>query len=232
MKAMFLIYFFCLTYCLEGHTYGYSTKKIPRFSEDLDRGVVVINSKSKEAFISWRFLLTDDDDISFNLYREEISNDGSIINIMKLNSEPISKVTYFRDSKRDITKEYNYFVGSIVSSQEVENSTKYNLKANTPVIPCYHVPLRQGCKIRTVWPEDLNGDGKFDFVIDRSCDLNQKVEAYLSNGTFLWQIDLGHNIVLIIIILNQDQQQLMLVIGMELMFMIWMEMENQRYSFE
>lgn len=69
-------------------------------------------------------------------------------NIVKLNTDRITKVTIFGYTSRDITKEYNYFVGSIVHDEEVENSTKYRLAANTPVIPCYHVPLRQGCKIR------------------------------------------------------------------------------------
>ena len=45
----------------------------------------------------------------------------------------------------------------------------------------------------TVWPGNLNGDGKFDFVIDRNCEDTQKVEGYLSDGTFLWEIELGHN---------------------------------------
>ncbi|KAK8847864.1 hypothetical protein M9Y10_018900 [Tritrichomonas musculus] len=187
------IHFLVHTNSLNGNTYAYSTNKIPKYNEDLDRGVVAINSKAKEAFISWRFLITDDDDISFNLYREEVANDSDSNITIKLNTEPISKVTYFRDGKHDIKKEYNYFVGTIINSSEIENSTKYTLKANLPVIPCYRIPIHSGCQIRTVWPGDLNGDGKFDFVLARNCDLNQKVEAYLSDGTFLWQIDLGHN---------------------------------------
>lgn len=184
-------------YSLEGHTYGYSTNKIPRYAEDLDRGVVAtVNYAAKKymAFISWRFLITDDDNIGFNVYREEPSTDPSMPNtIIKLNSEPMTKVTYYIDNTIDRTKDYYFFIGSVISSQEVENCSKYFLKGNTPCIPCYKVPLRKGCTIRTVWPGDLNGDGKFDFVVARNCDLNQKIEGYLSDGTFLWEIDLGPN---------------------------------------
>ena len=52
---------------------------------------------------------------------------------------------------------------------------------------------------------DLNGDGKFDFVLKqpggrvdpgvwRKSPETFKVEAYLNDGTFLWRKDLGWNI--------------------------------------
>ena len=52
---------------------------------------------------------------------------------------------------------------------------------------------------------DLNGDGKYDFVVKqpqgrvdpgvwRKSPETFKLEAYLSDGTFLWQKDLGWNI--------------------------------------
>lgn len=189
MTFLILSFFLSFSFSLRGNTYGYSTKKIPRYAEDLDRGVVAINSNAKETFISWRFLITDDDNIGFNVYREDTSNQ----HIEKLNSKLITTVTYFKDSTRDITKEYNYFVGSVISSEEVENSTKYTLKSNTHKGEFYQIPIREGCRIKIVWPGDLNGDGQFDFVLARMCDENQKIEAYLHNGTFLWEIDLGHN---------------------------------------
>lgn len=189
MNFIILTFFLSLSTSLRGNTFGYSTKKIPKYNEDLDRGVVVINSNTKESFISWRFLITDDDDISFNVYREDVLTHT----IEKLSKELITKVTYFKDSTRDKTKEYNYFVGSVISSQEVENSTKYTLKSNTPNIPCYQIPIHKGCPIKIVWPGDLNGDGQFDFVLARMCETTQTVEAYLHNGTFLWEIDLGPN---------------------------------------
>lgn len=186
---MMIAFLFSFSFCLKGNTYGYSTKKIPKYNEDLDRGVVAINTNSKESFISWRFLITDDDDIGFNVYREDVSSQK----IEKLNNDIITNVTFFKDSTRDKAKEYNYFIGSVVSSKEIENSTKYTLKAETPVIPCYRVPIHSGCPIKIVWPGDLNGDGKFDFVLARMCDTIQTIEAYLHNGTFLWEINLGPN---------------------------------------
>lgn len=78
--------------------------------------------------------------------------------IEKLNNEIITQVTYFCDTTRNRTKDYNYFIGSVLSSNEVNNSTKYNLKSDTPVVPLYRVPIHKVCRIKTVWPGDLNGE--------------------------------------------------------------------------
>ncbi|OHT01387.1 FG-GAP repeat family protein [Tritrichomonas foetus] len=186
---------------LKGNTYGYSTDKISRYAEDLDRGVIAMR-KGNSAFISWRFLITDDDSISFNVYRSSVEyienpeNHELIKNVtetVKLNENPIDKVTYFIDNTFDKTKGFEYFVGSIINNVEVENSSYSYIQPNTQDIPCIKIPIRPGTRFRTVWVGDLNGDGKFDFVLARDAEEEQRIEAYLSNGTFLWEVNLGHN---------------------------------------
>ena len=47
-----------------------------------------------------------------------------------------------------------------------------------------------------VWPCDLNGDGEYDYVVDRcptDGSRNHFLEGYLADGTFLWNVDLGMN---------------------------------------
>ena len=46
------------------------------------------------------------------------------------------------------------------------------------------------------WPADLDGDGEYDFVVDRlSVDGGtHKIQAYLRNGTLLWTVDMGPNV--------------------------------------
>lgn len=170
------------------NTYGYSTRKISKYLENLDRGVVAIRAGSTTSFISWRYLITDDDNIAFNVYRRDEDN-----NVVKLNTEPIESVTYFYDKTHDKTKTYKYFVGSIVNQKEVENSTEFVLQANTADIPCIRIPIKNGTRFRIVWFGDLNGDGKLDFVLARDAEDYQTIEAYLHDGTYLWEINLGHN---------------------------------------
>ncbi|TYB56960.1 hypothetical protein FXF51_41490 [Nonomuraea sp. PA05] len=54
------------------------------------------------------------------------------------------------------------------------------------------MPLRAGGRIKFVWVGDLDGDGAYDYVLDRQT-APQKLEAYRSDGTFLWEVDLGPN---------------------------------------
>lgn len=39
--------------------------------------------------------------------------------------------------------------------------------------------IQAGCKIKIVWPSDLNGDGQFDFVLARMCDTTQSKLIYI-----------------------------------------------------
>ena len=54
------------------------------------------------------------------------------------------------------------------------------------------VPLRDGGAVKFTWIGDLDGDGEYDYVIDRQTS-PQSIEAYRSDGTFLWEVDLGPN---------------------------------------
>ncbi|RYD61560.1 MAG: hypothetical protein EOP83_16725, partial [Verrucomicrobiaceae bacterium] len=49
--------------------------------------------------------------------------------------------------------------------------------------------------VKFVWVGDLDGNGEYDFVIDRQSaeGARQFLEAYKRDGTFLWRIDLGPN---------------------------------------
>lgn len=55
------------------------------------------------------------------------------------------------------------------------------------------IPIKEGGTIHFVWVGDFNGDGAYDYLVDRCADDHQKLEAYISNGTYLWTVDLGVN---------------------------------------
>jgi len=50
--------------------------------------------------------------------------------------------------------------------------------------------------VKFAWAGDFDGDGEYDFVVDRlstTAGVNQYLQAYLRDGTFLWQMDMGYN---------------------------------------
>src|SRR5690606_8667555 len=68
--------------------------------------------------------------------------------------------------------------------------------AAVPDEPYYTVNLRNGNFIHFVWVGDLDGDGDFDFVVDRLGDgasVPDKIEAYTNDGVFLWEVNYGSN---------------------------------------
>ena len=65
---------------------NYDFSKMRR--ENLGRGVVAVRENPKEVAVSWRYLESDPEDQSFDVFR-----DGK-----KLNSKPLTDVTFFKDT--------------------------------------------------------------------------------------------------------------------------------------
>lgn len=156
-----------------------------RKMEYLNRGVSAV-STGKSVFVSWRLLGTDDDNIAFNVYR---TTDGKTI---KLNDKPLTGGTNFTDTKADLKKDNTYFVKAVINGIEEDTDDGDNLAANSTQ-QCKIINIKQGSKIHFVWVGDFDGDGEYDYLVDRYSDEHQKLEAYRSDGTYLWTIDLGYN---------------------------------------
>ncbi|MDO9507839.1 MAG: hypothetical protein Q7I97_00625, partial [Thermovirgaceae bacterium] len=100
----------------------------------------------------------------------------------------------------------SYFVRSVKGNQEYESSERVTVSANTAIKPYLSIKLENDTTtFQRVGIGDLNGDGRYDFVIKtpnttldpwhwRPSETTYKLEAYLSDGTFLWHKDLGWNI--------------------------------------
>jgi hypothetical protein len=170
-----------------------------RQMENLGRGVVAVRTGTSSIFVSWRLLGLDPAGIGFNLYR---STAGGAYT--KLNSSVLTAGTCYTDTTPDITKDNAYYVKPVIGGVEQAASGSYTCKANTTAEPCVIVPLRtpaSGYYTKFVWVGDLDGDGEYDFVLDRLAPGStnvadttigtQKVEAYKRDGTFLWSIDMG-----------------------------------------
>ncbi|MBC9730381.1 carbohydrate-binding protein [Streptomyces sp. TRM68367] len=159
-----------------------------RQMEDLGRGVVAVRSDSDSVLVSWRLLGLDPDGIGFNVYRTTQGQSQEV----KLNSEVLTTRTNFVDSTADLSRSNSYRVRPVVDGTEQAPSGAFTLSANHAVEPVVRVPLRDGGRIQFVWVGDLTGDGEYDYVLDRQ-ETQQRIEAYRSDGTFLWEVNMGPN---------------------------------------
>ncbi len=173
-----------------------------RRMENLGRGVVAVRAGTSSAFISWRLLGDDPKYIGFNVYKSY--NGGTAT---KLNSSVLKAGTNYTDNSADFSKKISYYVKPVVNGVEGVASTSFSLKIGNKIQPCFLIPIKapeSGYTICDVQVGDLDGDGEYDYVIDRQAPIdpatlsgtqmsfgNQKMEAYKSDGTFLWSVDLG-----------------------------------------
>ncbi|MFI0086826.1 rhamnogalacturonan lyase [Streptomyces bobili] len=168
--------------------------------EKLDRGVVSVHTDSGN-LVSWRWLGTDPNDVSFNVYRA-----GT-----KVNSTPVSGSTNFFHSGAPAQADYT--VRAVVGGAEQADSvhavqlrTGYK---DVPITPPAGGTTPDGVaytyEANDVSVGDLDGDGALEFVLKwyptNAKDNSQSgytgntvVDAVKLDGTRLWRVDLGRNI--------------------------------------
>ncbi|MGC4075159.1 MAG: autotransporter-associated beta strand repeat-containing protein [Nibricoccus sp.] len=178
-----------------------------RQMENLGRGVVAVRTTNTEAYIGWRLLATDPGDIAFNLYRTIGSGSPA-----KINGSPLNASTNFRDTltSLDFSFAITYQVIPVVGGieQPAQASTPFTIAANAVSGRQYlAVPLATATPnpastypydVKFAWVGDLDGDGEYDFVVDRlstnpNAEEPQFLEAYKRDGTFLWRMAMGPN---------------------------------------
>lgn len=185
---------------VEGWAFGQS-----RVQERLDRGLVAVPREDGSVYLTWRLLRNDPENIAFNVYRA--SGDDEPV---KLTLRPISTTTDFIDTEANLETENAYFVRPVAGNTEGDASERVTVEAEPEPLPYLSVKLQGNeTTFNKVGIGDLNGDGRYDFVIKtpnstidpyhtsrywKPSETTYKLEAYLSDGTFLWRKDLGWNI--------------------------------------
>lgn len=174
-----------------------------RVEEKLDRGMLATPGRDGKVYLGWRLLRTDPKDVAFNVYRAAGGGDA-----VKINGAPLTQTTDFIDPAAAVDKA-QYWVRPVSGGKELEASEKATLGAAADKGPAYQSIKLQDPKatIQKVGIGDLNGDGKYDFVIKTPADNIDpyenywqrspdtiKLEAYLADGSFLWRKDLGWSI--------------------------------------
>lgn len=170
--------------------------------ENIDRGVIALTIDESHAYIGWRLLKSDAHDISFNVYRQEVGNSD----FQRVNNKEIVKSTDYIDSTVVPGMAYRYKIKSVINGNEEETvgqNSVFMLSANQPY---YSIKLKGDSKLKRVGIGDLDGDGAYDFVLqypDFNVDPYFKpgywkrspepyhLEAYTSQGKFLWNYNMG-----------------------------------------
>ncbi|MBQ8301462.1 MAG: hypothetical protein IJX57_05815, partial [Clostridia bacterium] len=175
----------------------------PRKMEYLNRGLVAVNA-GDYGFISWRWLGTESADTLYNLYK----------NGEKVNSEPLNATNYV-----DYTAKVgdNYAVSAVIDGEESEKCEEVTFNEKSYFDIPLDIPeggtvtLSDGTKENFTYSAndsavgDLDGDGEYEIVLkwepsnarDSShlgATGNTLFDAYDTDGTRLWRIDMGVNI--------------------------------------
>jgi autotransporter-associated beta strand protein len=174
-----------------------------RQAENIGRGLIAINQSSGKVYLSWRLLATDPENIAFNVYRSENNQQA-----VKLNASPIILTTDYVDNTVNTSFSNTYYVIPVLNGIEQNSSASYVLPANAPVQQYKRISVKDingkyDYDMKFCWVGDLNGDGEYDFVVDRlpwgqypdsTGGRTAKVDAYTSDGNFLWRVDAGPNV--------------------------------------
>nr|MDO8119355.1 silent information regulator protein Sir2 [Candidatus Sigynarchaeota archaeon] len=170
-----------------------------RVLESLNRGLVAMRIPGG-VYLSWRMLASDPSSIGFDVYRQN-NSDAPV----KLNGLPINITSDFADTSVGTnTTGLRYWVNSTTGtrSEKVRVTGESAINHVTISIVGNYTPVYVGFG-------DLDGDGSLDYVVkltntehakyketDGPSPSTYKIAAYSSNGTFLWQNDLGWDILL------------------------------------
>lgn len=170
--------------------------------EKLNRGVVAVRESDGKVAVSWRYLSSDPENQSFDVYR----------NGKKLNGKPITDATFFIDDYNGGgAVEY-----SVKSRSGDKDEGSFTMPENAP-LGYMDIPLdKPGLGVEPFGKEyfytandasigDMDGDGEFEIVLkwdptdshDNAHDGftgPTLIDCYKLDGTKLWRIDLGENI--------------------------------------
>jgi len=168
-----------------------------RQMEYLTRGLVAVQAGRDSVFVSWRLLHSDEENITFNLYRQ-----AENAKPVKLNAKPIKEATSMMDFSPLPNGRYTYLVKPVRGGEE----GTFLLDKKEDGKPWLTIPLQTPEKYSPgdIEPGDLDGDGNYELVVHMTGvgrDNSQRgitdppiFQAYKMDGTLLWTINLGKNI--------------------------------------
>ena len=171
-----------------------------RLQQDLGRGVVAVVRNTERSvtagnegcLVSWRRLAQEPEQTVYNLYVNGslvTTTSGTCHVLTKINNGDRMRVVPVINGKEDDST-----AGEFTFDKARQPYSNAFMKIEFEGIICHP----DSFNAVYAWPADLDGDGEYDYVVaqvsrDRSVT-NDKVQAYRSDGTHLWTIDMGPNV--------------------------------------
>jgi rhamnogalacturonan endolyase len=177
-----------------------------QLNEKLDRGVVALTRTDGSVYVGWRLLASDPKDVAFHVYRSgSPTTEGE-----RITREPIGGSTNFTEptALADNNKRHYYLVRAVIDGKERPASPGVT-PANAAGDPFVRIRLQGDYTFQKAAVADLDGDGQYDYVIKqpdfnvdpyeaagywKKSEATYKIEAYRSDGKFLWRHDMGWSI--------------------------------------
>ena len=172
--------------------------------EQIDRGLVVRQIEGGPVYLGWRWLRSDPPDRAFHVYRAAPGKDA-----VKLTERPIAATTDFVDATAVAGTEYAWSIRAVTGDTEGPIEAEVRMVAGGEAKPYVSIALDGDHTFQKVGIADLDGDGRYDFVIKqpnanvdpywrpgywRPSEGTYQLEAYRGDGTLLWRHDLGWSI--------------------------------------
>ena len=166
-----------------------------RIQQPLGRGVVTVKN-GNNVFISWRKLAQEPEDANYNVYVRPIGQSS----YTKINNQPLNK-TNLSTTTGTVPTGSEIAVAPIVNQVEQAVSEPYlfsghSLRSVFMDITYSTFLPHADYTTKFIWPADLDGDGEYDFVVDRLSvnGKTHKIEGYTRSGQHLWTVDMGPNV--------------------------------------
>ncbi|MGQ9730833.1 MAG: rhamnogalacturonan lyase family protein [Candidatus Zipacnadales bacterium] len=170
-----------------------------RVTEKLDRGMVAVPVGNNAIHVSWRLLADDPKDLAFDLYRTAGNEPFT-----KRNLTPLVTTTDFLDEGLLEGTEYTYELRKAGASLHSKPLAVARVRPSAQSRPYISIKLDGDHTFQKLGLGDLDGDGRYDYVLKqpnsnidpyeaywKPSPGTYKLEAYDADGKFLWRYDLG-----------------------------------------
>jgi len=173
---------------------GWATERI---EEKFDRGLIAVPT-NEGFYLSWRSLKTDTPNMGFDVFR--LKPNGSET---KLNEKPITQTTDFSYKTTTPWDPNDRLQVRAIGTVPFASSEKVAVLEK----PYLSIPLKGAESFSRIAFNDLDGDGTLDYLIKtpnsnidpyinywKASPGTYKLQAYRSDGQFMWEYDLGWGI--------------------------------------